>query len=285
MPRRISTSQLRSQIQQARNKQRQAIQRNNNAVRRFNAKRKQQVDSYNRAARAYNSRVRANRSRLQSALQRLSQQSVNVRYRTLYQSSLELSASYQQLDASEADPFLSDLAEREAANSATLVNALFDDSEKPQDSDADLAASKITGHLSNFPEDLQSRWAGAIFSLSPANPDAARHFCSSAREIIAEILSISAPDQDVLAEFPDAPLTGRGNPTRRARVQFCLHRNGLADTYLESFIEANIKDLNILFDDLNSGTHGAAGKFSFQQLIGIKKRAEDSIEFICEIAS
>ena len=52
---------------------------------------------------------------------------------------------------------------------------------------------------------------------------------------------------------------------------------------LENFIVANIDNVITLFDDLNSGEHGRAGKFSLQQLVSIKIRVEDAIRFMCEI--
>ena len=285
MARRFSTSQIKSKIRQAQAKQRQAVQRYNSGVRQYNSERRRRVDAYNRAVRSYNSRLRSNRPRLQSALQRLARQSVSVQFTSLRQSSLLLSTAYEQLDNGGADPFLSDLAERETANSVSVVNVLLGDEEHPLSSVDDLATSRITDSLSSFSEDLAMRWSGATFALNPANPEAARHFCTSSREIIAEIFDMEAPDQDVFVKFPDCQVTERGTPTRRAKVHYCLDRSGLANAFLESFVEANIKDLTILFNDLNSGAHGSAGKFTLEQLATIKSRVEDAIDFICEIVS
>ena len=285
MPRRVSASQLRSQLRQAQSKQRQAIQRHNNEVRRRNSELKRGIEAHNRAIRSYNSRLRSNHSRLQSELRRLAQRSVSVQFIPLRQSSLLLSDAYERLDHASADPFLSDLAERETANSVSVLNVLLGDEEHALGSVDDLAVSRITDSLLSFSEDLKRRWSGAIFALNPANPDAARHFCTSAREIIAEILNIEAPDEDVIARFPTCEVTQRGTPTRRAKVHYCLDRSGLANILLESFIEANIKDLTILFEDLNSGAHGAAGKYTLDQLAAIKGRVEGAIDFICEIVS
>ena len=283
MARRISVSQLRSKLQQAQSKQRQAIQQYNSNVRKYNAGRKRQIDAYNRAARSYNARLRADRNRLQSALQRLARQPITVRYTSLRRSSVLLSTAYEKLNGSGADPFLSDLGERETANSVSLLNLLLGDNGQPQGNAIDLTTTKIGNSLSGLSEDLQNRWAGAIFSLNPANPDAARHFCASAREIITEILNTAAPDEDVFAEIPDCQITDRGTPTRRAKINYCLNRNGLTDVSLESFVEVNIGDLTVLFDDLNSGAHGTAGKFDLQQLTGIKNRVEDAIDFMCQV--
>ena len=283
MTRRISVPQLRSKLQQAQSKRRQAIQQDNSNVRKYNAGRKRQIDAYNQAARSYNARLRADRNRLQSALQRLARQPMTVRDTSLRRSSVLLSTAYEKLDSSGADPFLSDLGERETANSVSLLNLLLGDNGQPQGNAIDLTATKIGKSLSGLSEDLQNRWTGAIFSLNPANPDAARHFCASAREIITEILNTAAPDEDVFAEIPDCQITDRGTPTRRAKINYCLNRNGLTDVALESFVEVNIGDLTVLFDDLNSGTHGTAGKFDLQQLTGIKNRVEDAIDFMCQV--
>ena len=231
MPRRISASQFRSKIRQAQAKQRQAIQRHNNEVRRYNSERKRRIDAYNREVRTYNSRLRSNRNRLKSALRRLASQPVTVQFTSLRQSSLILSAAYEQLDNGGADPFLSDLAERETANSASVLNILLGDEEHTPGSVDDLEKSRIADSLSRFSEDLTMRWSGAIIALNPANPDAARHFCTSAREIIAEIINMEAPDKDVIARFPNCQVTERGTPTRRAKVHYCLDSSGLANEF------------------------------------------------------
>ena len=285
MPRRISMSQLRSKLRQAQTRQRQAIQRYNNEVRRINSDRRRKIDAYNRAVRSYNSRLRSNHNRLQSALQRLARQPLTIQFNALHQSSLSLSTAYERLDNDDADPFLSDLAERETANSVSVLNALLGDDEHSLDSVDDLTTSRMIDTLSSFSDDLAMRWAGAIFALNPANPDAARHFCTSSREIIAEILDVEAPDENVLAKFPGCQVTERGTPTRRAKIHYCLNRSGLANVFLEGFVEANIKDLTILLNDLNSGAHGSAGKFTLEQLAAFKSRVEDAIEFICAVVA
>ena len=283
MPRRINMSQLRSKLQQARTKQRQAIQRYNSDFRRHNAERKRRLDAHNRAVRSYNSRLRSYSNQLQSELRRLARQSVTAQFTALHQSSLSLSTAYERLDNGNADPYLSDLAERETANSVSVLNVLLGDEEHIQPAFDNLSTSRIIDLLTSFSEDLSMRWSGAIFALNPANPDATRHFCTSSREIIAELLNIEAPDEDVFTKFPDCQVTERGTPTRRAKVHYCLDRSGLTDVILESFVEANIKDLTTLLNDLNSGAHGAAGKFTLEQLATIKSRVEDAIDFICEI--
>ena len=291
MARHLSASQIRTRLRQAQSKRRQGVQKLNNEIRNYNAKvrkhnseRKRAIDAYNREVRAHNSRVRGNRSRLQSALHRLSRQPVTVRYTVLHQSVSALSEAYERLNNSDADPVLSDLAEQDTANSVTILNNLLGDGDSSQVSYGELTSTKIAEELTSISTDLNDRWYGAVFALNPGNPDAARHFCTSTREIIAAILNIKAPDEDVFARFPNCQVTDLGTPTRRAKVLYCLDRGGLADEALEDFIDADIKDLSVLFKDLNAGAHGPAGKFSHSQLVAIKTRVEDTIAFVCEIA-
>ena len=283
MIRRVTPSQYRSLLRQEQSKQRQAIQKLNSQIRQYNTAQKRVIDAYNREVRAHNTRVRANRTRLQSALQRLSHQTSTVRYTAFHKSVSMLSTAYKQLDKAGANPFLSDLAEQETANSVTVLNNLLDDDIHPQISEEDLKNTQIADELAHLSPDLDKRWRGAIYALNPKNPDAARHFCSSTREIITEIIDTKAPNVAVFSRFSDCQITEKGTPTRREKIRYCLDLSGRANAVLENFIDANVDNVITLFDDLNSGAHGRAGKFSPQQLGSIKIRVEDAIRFMCEI--
>lgn len=284
MARRITSSQLRSKIQQAQSRQRQAVQKLNSNILRYNSERKKAIDSYNRTVRAHNARARANQARLRSYLQRLARQNVPVSYTLLQQSTVALNHAYERLDNSSADPFLTDLAERDTANSVATLSRLVEDDEAPEFVQDDVADTRIIAALTTISPELSNRWGGAVFALNPANPDAARHFCTSSREIIASILDTQAPDSEVFARFPDCTRTPNGTPTRPAKVRYCLALNDLHDDFLETFIDSNIDNLSALFKDLNSGAHGRAGRFSLGQLQMIKTRVEDAIGFMCEVA-
>ena len=291
MPRPMNRSQMQAKLRQAQANQRQAAQKFNSAVRKYNnevrdhnSRVNSAINNDNREVRTYNSRVRANRTRLRSTLNRLSHQTVTVRYSVVHSSVLELASAYERLDASNSDPFLSDLAERETANSAQVLTSLLDDSGDPLEAATDLTNTTITDSLVRISPDLNTRWSGALFALHPNNPDAARHFCTSSREIITTILDIEAPNEELLHRVPHCQLTQQGTPTRRAKLQFLLQRQGTADEALESFAEANIADVLSLFPLLNDGTHGPAGAYSITQLYTIKNRVQGAIEFICEIA-
>jgi Predicted pPIWI-associating nuclease len=127
---------------------------------------------------------------------------------------------------------------------------------------------------------VDKRWQGALFALNPANPDAARHFCTSSREILAYVLDIEAPDDAVLARYPNCQRTDKGRPTRRTKIQFCLERKTLAAPELVDFADADLENVSKLFGVFNDATHGSAGTFDLGQLASLKMRVEDAIRFL-----
>jgi hypothetical protein len=292
MARRISTSQFRSKLRQLQSQQRQAVQRYNQEVRRRNQKLKSAVDSYNRAVRAYTTQVSRDRQRIRSALNRLQHTPVTHSYTVVRTSAYALHESYVQLERhnvyGEDDPRYGvglALPQQESANSLAVANALLGgEADENDDPDADLRATLITDELSRVSPDLHDRWHGALFSLNPRNPDAARHFCTSVREIFTQILHTCSPDDAVVAAFPDCARDGNNRPTRRARIHFLLRRQQMQDTRLEEFVEKDIDDVIELFDVFNKGAHGAAGTFGLRQLNSVKRRVEDAIFFVTQIA-
>ncbi len=281
-------TQIKQMIRQVDSKRRQAISKYNQDVRRINQKNKQAVDNYNRAVRAHNSRVRANQQRIKNELAKLSRQPTVTRY-TMYQTSVRtLHRSYVQLDQQAEtrvyNPVydrLIDFSEREVANSLAVTNALLGE-DAAEDTEDGLEDAALTGELHKISPDLDERWRGAVFSLNPRNPDAARHFCTSAREVITQILEIKAPDRDVMPLFP-SELTPQGKPTRRAKIKFFLKRKGMTDDALEDFVEQDVNNILELFRVFNDGTHGSAGRFDLPQLTKIRKRVEDGIMFLAQI--
>lgn len=291
MVRKVTPAQYKNMIRQAQNKQKQAIAKVNREIRQYNQKVKRSVENYNREVRAYNARVRANRQRLKSELQRLSRQSTSIRY-TVYRTSVTtLQSSYSRLEErsnSEAmDPrynWLIDLSEREAANSADVTNALLGSEDIPDKPIDELVDAELTTELQSISPDLDNRWKGAVFALNPSNPDAARHFCTSAREVIIQILEIKAPDENVFEIYPDCELTDKGNPTRRTKINYLLQRKELRDPIFVEFVDKDVENILELFRVFNDATHGSAGKYDLPQLSSIKKRVEDGIMFLSQIA-
>lgn len=300
MASRMTPSQLRSKLQQLQNQRRQAISRYNQQVRQHNQRVQQKVrdlnaaiNRYNQEVRAYNNRVRSNQQRLRSELVKLRSQST-TRHAQFRQSVIRVSTAYERLDqrtsGSSLTPqenFFVDLSEREAANTVSVFNALEQsDQEAESNDDSDeLQQTRIVDEIAVVSEDLDSRWRGALFALNPRNPEAARHFCTSVREIFTGVLELKAPDDDVFLAFPGCARTPKGNATRRSKIQFLLSKQGINNEALADFASEDVDNVVELFDVLNGGTHGASGRLSIGSLLQVKKRVEDGLFFLCRLAA
>lgn len=286
MVRRVTPSQARNMLRQAQQKQQQAIRNYNNAVSKYNREVKQVVNKYNRDVRAHNAEVRSNRTRLQNELRRLNSSSTStmtVRYststrvvRTVEQRFIGVESAVE--SGRWRDPHnLLDLAEAEAADSVASLNRLVS---AEGDAIVELQATTLTNELTDISSELQDRWTGALFALNPGNPDAARHFCTSAREMLTAILDTEAPDAAVIAADVNYIKTPNGGVSRRAKIRYCLARCGNAVTELVEFVDADIDGVVSLFDDFNHGTHGEAGRFPMTELVVLKERVEKAVKFI-----
>lgn len=306
VPTRKSPAQIRAELNRIQQRQRQAVNNYNRAVNDYNRARREVVnkynagvrdlnraiDRYNTAARSHNSQVRANRDRLRREVARLNAappETVRVTYRTSVD---RFTSSYRLLEQNAevqgwADTDLFAASSAEAANSVAALNALLaDDTEASFDEDSsDLQQTGLGDQLASLDPDLEQRWRGALFALNPRNPDAARHFCTSAREMLSDILSTVAPTDDVLAADPQCERTDQGTVSRRARIKFCLHRSQLAVDGLLDFVEADIENVLALFGEFNSGTHGSAGRFSLDQLRTLKARVESAVLFVMRLTA
>lgn len=307
MPARKSPAQIKAELRRIQQKQRQAVNNYNRAADKFNRdlrkavndhnanvrRTNQAINKYNSAARAHNAQVRANRDRLRRELSRLGSGGRTSNTRTTYRTSVDkFAASYLVLEQGAtshgwADTDVFGLSTAETANSVAALNALLSDgSERATEQEiADLQSTSITDELAGLSPDLDHRWRGALFALDTRNPDAARHFCTSAREMLTGILSTVAPTDQVLAADPDCERTQEGKITRRSRIHYCLRRSGLDLDGLADFVENDIDNVLALFGEFNSGTHGDAGRFNLEQLRALKVRVEDAILFVLRIAT
>lgn len=289
---RYSASQIRSKLRQIESKRRQAINQYNNAVRRHNQRVRSAISSYNQAVRAHNARVRANRQRLKSGISRLSHQTSTRRY-NIFRTSVEslhntytrFEEHYALQDREPAYGRVADLAERETANSVAVMNSLLGDDVETDQATDDLEQAGLDTELRKISAELHDRWQGAVFALNPHNPDAARHFCTSVREIFTQILNLKAPDREVVELIPDCERTPHGSPSRRSKIRFLLHRKGILKDELEAFVEEDMENILQLFRVFNDGTHGSAGAFDLSQLATIRKRVEDGISFLAHIVN
>ena len=293
MVRRMTPAQYNAWVRQENARRKRAVDTHNAEARRVNAHNERVLKDHKRRVDAYNRRVRANNYRLRKELAKLNA-TTSLRHTTYRRSVVTLTESFRRLEAeAESDHWsgseeLLDLSESETANSVGALNDLLaEPSDNPATAEevAALRATSITNELSAFGSDLDARWRGALFSLHPENPDASRHFCTSARELLSSFLEIVAPDEEVLAAEPNCQLTPHGSVSRRARVRHCLIRQGAHNPELESFVEADLNNVVSLFDEFNSGTHGHAGRFDLVALTAIKGRVEGAIQFVATIAA
>ncbi|MER8734106.1 hypothetical protein NKH28_30585 [Mesorhizobium sp. M1227] len=251
----------------------------NREITQYNQKRRSAINTYNQAVRTHKAQVQRERQRRLSALRALT----STRYVDVRASSFDLSARYDTIEAdSGSDPDILAMAEREANNSAAVAHALNTDEEAGVEEGQDTG---ILEYLSDLSLDLCDRWRGALFALNPANTDAARHFCTSVREIFTEILDRWADDKAVIAADPHYDKTPNGTPSRRAKIRYLLKLKGKESPEMLDFVEKDIEDILQLFPVFNKATHGAAGTLNFAGLRALRQRVEGGIMFLATIAS
>ena len=279
MVRKISTSQLRSQLRRLESKQRSAINNYNRAIKNYNT----QVRKINNELRRNQQKIKSELSKLNSGLRITTTYSTSVR--TLNVSYQRVTDNYEVLENTNSkQEQLYDLIEQENANNLVVANTL----NNPNDTaeiEGSLNDSMIGDKLKILSPDLNDRWNGALYSLNPKNPDATRHFCTSSREIFTDIFDNYAHDEEVFNMFPNCDKTERGNATRRWKIKYFLNKKGIELKGAEEFIDNDIDNILELYHILSDGTHGYAGRYTFIQLKAIKKRVEDGILFLCNIVS
>jgi len=180
---------------------------------------------------------------------------------------------------------LLDLSEQESGNSIDVLNTLLSEaSTKPVEHVPD--DGKVLECLEGLSIDLAQRWKGALFALRPDNPEAARHFCTSSREILSELLDLFAPDKDVVAEDPSCDrIQHSSKPTRRSKINYLLTVKGIDDADLAEFVEADLDNFFDLFGVFNAATHGESGRHNYSTLKTVKRRVEGGIMFLSALAA
>ncbi len=265
------------------------IDQYNREVKKYNDQLNRNIDNYNREVRKFNSAQQTKRQNLNRAIQKFNQSKSIVTYSVGYsiRSSTEiLESRYNDLEnytqtnqLHNNSSLLMDYPTQETSNSVQLYNSFSGIDSGDYLEPSTLQRTVVEEQLYSISAELGKRWQGAIFSLNPQNPDAARHFCTSVREIFTQLIDLKAPDHNVLSFYPSCELHN-GSPNRRAKISYILFKKSLSFESMQNFVESDIDDILGLFRTLNDGTHGSAGTFGVQQLLKLKKRAEDSIIFI-----
>lgn len=244
---------------------------------------KNSVNNYNRAVRQYNSNVRNYRNKIQRELNRLNSNcSIKSHY---YISTKLLDETYTKVsnlfENGDIEENLFNAIENENANNLELSNVVLNN-EEVENYDVEIDESNISSKLINISEDLDDRWRGALFSLNPNNPEAARHFCTSTREILKVLIDDGIKDDEVVLQNPQCEKTNFGTPTRKEKIKYAMNKKGIDNSLVVEFTDENIQNTVSLINELSNGTHGHSSRYSLNQLKSFKKRFEDSINFICE---
>ncbi len=258
----------------------------NRDMRKYTSEVNRAISNYNNAVRCYNTTTRRNQQIITRELNKLKQQSTitssaSFSFRVLHESYVNVGQVYYDgVEVTERQDRVLDLVEQEHANSIITENSIMNNATLEEDT-ADI---EIGNKLLNVSADLNSRWKGAVFALNPNNPDAARHFCTSTRELFTDFIEIKAPDLEVFRYNPNASKTERGNATRKEKIKFMMRNLDMNDCVAE-FADADITNILELFHVLSTATHGEAGEYSYTQLLRVKKRVEQGINFLCEISA
>ena len=286
MAKSFNMSQFKSKLRQIENKQRQAINDYNRAVRQYSSSVKKAESDYNAFVRNYNATVKRNRQIINRELGKLQSHpttstTYTVSLNAMQQHYAAVNSYYGEgVTVDHAQNRILDLIEQEQANSVITANTV-ENNEYPEENTEDI---EIGNKLLAVSQDLNDRWKGAVFSLNPNNPDACRHFCTSARELFTDFIELKAPDIEVFAFNPNCAKTERGNATRKEKIKYMLRNTQMNDSVVD-FVESDIDNILELFHVLSDGTHGVAGRYDNKKLMQVKKRVEQGIYFLCEIAA
>lgn len=279
MPKTFNMSRINSQIRQVqRQAERQIKSETSKATRKLES-------DINHELRKYGSKVRSNKQVITREMNRLRlstavHSSYTTSLRVMHELYQVVNNTYDESYVTPQQEHILELIEQEQANGLIMANVIQDDVVL-ENNTSDMG---IGNKLQMVSEDLNNRWQGAIFALNPNNPDAARHFCTSAREIFTDFIEMKAPDCDVFEYNPQCDKTERGNATRREKIRFMMKDMSFSDSVID-FVEADITNILELFHILSDGTHGEAGRYKMSKLKQVKKRVEQGLIFLCEISA
>lgn len=140
----------------------------------------------------------------------------------------------------------------------------------------------LRAQLLSLNADLIRLWEGAISALKSDNPDRARHFATSLRELLTHVMHQLSPDGEIKKWNPDPQLYDKNRPTRRARLLFiCRNINhGPFSDFVEKDVEAVLAFVQLF----QQGTHAIAIPYTENQLLALKAKMEGVIRFLISIA-
>ena len=159
-----------------------------------------------------------------------------------------------------------------------------DDKEIQLVTKAELETSGCIALLQQFDPNLARPYIGARDALNGNNPDRARHFLISLRELWTHLLRHLAPDNLVFTWISENPnqqdLLHKGRPTRRARILYFFRdlNNGPLKEFLLQDTWAFVKLI-----ELFNRIHELESGLTDEELRAIKLRSDSWLMFILQI--
>lgn len=136
-------------------------------------------------------------------------------------------------------------------------------------------------NLPRIHSDLFNLWDGANQALTSPNPDRVRHFCSSFRELMTNVLHHLSPDDGVKKWSSNPSFYRDGRPTREARLMYICRDINMGP--FQKFVQKDVAATIEFIDLFHEGTHKIKSSFTEEQLLALKAKAESTLAFLMEI--
>jgi hypothetical protein len=150
-----------------------------------------------------------------------------------------------------------ELAARELFTTTNIVKSIFVKEEPKENDENEIIKQKISIEtddklqilLLELDPELVSLWLGAKESINSNNPDNARHFNVSLRELYTHVLHKLAPDKEIKCWSANPDDFEDGRPTRAARLRYIYREvnDDSSGTLIKKFISFSL--------ELNKSTH------------------------------
>jgi len=187
----------------------------------------------------------------------------------------------------ELSPILLRIPPIEYFNTSSLLEKIS--VEEFEDMEAELLTSDLlieneetlTTLLPKLNPDYLNMWLGANQALKSNNVDKVRHFTTSIRELLTQVLHRLSPDQDIIkwTTNPKEHIQNK-KPTRRARLLY-IYRD-VNNDHFKSFIDADIEATLQFIDLFQEGTHAVKSKLTDRQLLTLKIKTESTLKYLLQ---
>ncbi len=125
-------------------------------------------------------------------------------------------------------------------------------------------------------------WQGTRAALTPSNPDRVRHYCTSCRQLLLELLPLAAPDEAVRGWTSDPEhyvnQNPKNRPTWQARILFLFERADLRQR--GQFAISDARAAMAVYSRLNKGVHKLEPAFDSRQFTDLQIRGDNLLLFV-----